>query len=298
MRSASTLEALAALQRAGRVVAEDASALHEAYRLLRTIEHRLQMVDDRQTHSLPADPVALDNVARLHGLADGAALLALLRPHVERVAAIYDTLVEDDGAKLPEDAAALDAALASAGFPEPGLARARIEGWRAGKIRSLRTAAALTAFEAMLPVLIEALGKAPDPNAAMNRFEDLIMGLPSGVNLYRLLEARPGLTQHLATILSHAPALAGQLGRRPDLLDGLIDASALQPARTVTELAASIARSDRSDEDYEQVLDRVRRRVNEMRFALGAQVVLTEKKWTTRQPLLKLQSEVPLAKSA
>jgi glutamate-ammonia-ligase adenylyltransferase len=274
LRSASTLEALAALERAGRVGAGDAAALHDAYRLLRTIEHRLQMVDDRQTHSLPADPVALDNVARLHGLADSAALLDLLRPHVERTAAIYDTLVDEEAARLPADPAALDAALAAAGFPEPSLARARIEGWRAGKIRSLRTAAALAAFEAMLPVLIEALGKAPDPNAAMNRFEDLIMGLPSGVNLYRLLEARPGLTQHLATILSHAPALAGQLGRRPDLLDGLIDASALQPARVVAELAGSIARSDRSDEDYEQVLDRVRRRVNEMRFSLGAQVVL------------------------
>jgi glutamate-ammonia-ligase adenylyltransferase len=274
LRSASTLEALAALEQAGRVGADAAAALRDSYRLLRTIEHRLQMVDDRQTHSLPADPAALDNVARLHGLADGAALLDLLRPHVARTAAIYDTLVEEDGAKLSEDPAALEVALAAAGFTDPALARSRLEGWRSGKIRSLRTAAALEAFEAMLPVLIEALGKAPDPIAAMNRFEDLIMGLPSGVNLYRLLEARPGLTQHLATILSHAPALAEQLGRRPDLLDGLIDASALQPAWTVAELVERFARSDRADEDYEQVLDRVRRRVNEMRFALGAQVVL------------------------
>ncbi|HTU10305.1 MAG TPA: bifunctional [glutamine synthetase] adenylyltransferase/[glutamine synthetase]-adenylyl-L-tyrosine phosphorylase [Allosphingosinicella sp.] len=274
LRSASTLEALAALEKAGRVGAAEAATLHDAYRLLRTIEHRLQMVDDRQTHSLPADGAALDNVARLHGLADGAALLDLLRPHVERVAAIYDTLVDEGGARLPGDEKGLEAALGAAGFPDPALARARIEGWRAGKIRSLRTAAALEAFEAMLPGLIDALGQAPDPIAAMNRFEDLIMGLPSGVNLYRLLEARPGLTQHLATILSHAPALAEQLGRRPDLLDGLIDASALEPARPVDELAARFARSDRADEDYEQVLDRVRRRVNETRFALGAQVVL------------------------
>ena len=274
LRSASTLEALAALERAGRVGAADAAALRDAYRLFRTVEHRLQMVDDRQTHSLPAEGPALDNVAHLHGLADGAALLDLLRPHVARVAAIYDTLVEEEEARLPEDAQALEAALAAAGFPDPALARSRIEGWRSGRIRSLRTAAARAAFEAMLPVLIEAIGGAPDPIAAMHRFEDLILGLPSGVNLYRLLEARPGLTQHLATILSHAPALAEQLGRRPDLLDGLIDASALQPAPPVAELAERLARSDRADEDYEQLLDRVRRRVNEMRFALGAQVVL------------------------
>jgi glutamate-ammonia-ligase adenylyltransferase len=274
LRSPSTVDALAALAAAGRIGEDEAAALAEAYRLLRTIEHRLQMVDDRQTHSLPAAPAALDNVARLHGLADGAALLDLLRPHVVRTAAIYDTLVAGEGAKLSEDPVTLDAALAAAGFPDPAQARQRIEGWRSGKVRSLRTAAALEAFEAMLPVLIEAFGTAPDPIGAMNRFEDLILGLPSGVNLYRLLEARPGLTQHLAAILSHAPALAEQLGRRPDLLDGLIDASALEPARPVEELVERFGCADRADEDYQMVLDRVRRSVNEMRFALGAQIVL------------------------
>ncbi|HYI49103.1 MAG TPA: bifunctional [glutamine synthetase] adenylyltransferase/[glutamine synthetase]-adenylyl-L-tyrosine phosphorylase [Allosphingosinicella sp.] len=274
LRAPGTLDALAALAKAGRIAAGDAAALAEAYRLFRTIEHRLQMVEDRQTHSLPADEAALDNVARLHGLAGGEALLALLRPHVARVAALYDTLVEEEGERLPEDPDALDAALARAGLAAPAAARARIEGWRSGKVRSLRTPAAREAFEAMLPVLIEAFGAAPDPIAAMNRFEDLVMGLPSGVNFYRLLEARPGLTQLLAAILSHAPALAGQLGRRPELLDGLIDASAFDPARPVEELAAGLARTDRADEDYQLILDRVRRRVNEMRFALGAQVVL------------------------
>jgi glutamate-ammonia-ligase adenylyltransferase len=276
LRAAGTLDALAALAKAGRIGAGDAAALAEAYRLYRTIEHRLQMVDDRQTHSLPADPAALDTVARLHGLAGGEPVLALLRPHVERIGSLYDTLVEEDGERLPEDPDALDAALAQAGFAEPAAARARIEGWRSGKVRSLRTAPALAAFEAMLPVLIEAFGDAPDPIAAMNRFEDLVMRLPSGVNLYRLLEARPGLTQHLAAILSHAPALAEQLGRRPELLDGLIDASAFDEARNVDELAARFARTDRADEDYQLILDRVRRRVNEMRFALGAQVVLAQ----------------------
>ena len=146
--------------------------------------------------------------------------------------------------------------------------------WRGGKARSLRTAAAREAFEAMLPVLIEAFAAAPDPMRAINRFEDLIERLPTGVNFFRLLAARPGLVQHLGAILSHAPALAEQLGRRASLLDGLIDASAFEPARSVEALAESFARSERAGEDYQLVLDRVRRRVNEARFALGAQIVL------------------------
>jgi glutamate-ammonia-ligase adenylyltransferase len=108
---------------------------------------------------------------------------------------------------------------------------------------------------------------------ALNRFSDLVERLPSGVNFYRLLQARPGLTEHLAAILSHAPALAEQLGRRPELLDGLIDATAFAPAPPAERLARDFARADRSGDDYQLLLDRVRARVNERRFALGVQLV-------------------------
>jgi glutamate-ammonia-ligase adenylyltransferase len=274
LRVPATLDALAALSAAGRIPAADAAHLAEAYRLLRTIEHRLQMVDDRQTHSLPQDLAALDNVARLHGLADGEALLRLIEPQVERVASIYGALEHEEGGRIPQGAEALEKRLAAAGFNDPAAARQRIEAWRSGKPRSLRTAPARDAFEAMLPPLIDAFGAAPDPVRALNRFDDVVTKLPSGVNFYRLLDARPGLTQLLATILSHAPALAEQLGRRPELLDGLIDASAFEATPSVAELIEDFSRPERASEDYQLLLDRVRRRVNERRFALGAQLVL------------------------
>ncbi len=276
LRVPATLDALAALADAGRIAQHDALALREAYRALRTIEHRLQMVDDRQTHSLPADEQALDSVARLHGLNGGQALLALLQPHVARVAAIHDTLGEGTGAEapLPREPARLEQRLARAGFPDPANARQRVESWRSGRPRSLRTAAAAQAFEALLPALIDALGAAPDPMGALNRFDHVVERLPSGINFYRLLEARPGLAQHLGVILSHAPALADQLARRPEMLDGLIDASAFELPGEVRDLVRDFGRADRPGEDYQQLLDRVRLRVNEARFALGAQLVL------------------------
>jgi glutamate-ammonia-ligase adenylyltransferase len=274
LRAPATLDALAALVAAGHVPADDAARLGGAYRLLRTIEHRLQMVDDRQTHGLPQDSDALDNVAHLHGLDDGAALLVLLEPYCAHVAEIYDALAQGDERRLSSSLPALEAQVARAGFVEAAAAARRIEGWRSGKIRSLRTPPAREAFEAMLPVLIDAFGAAPDPMRALNRFDDILTKLPAGLNFYRLLEARPALTQHLAAILSHAPALAEQLGRRPGLLDGLIDASAFDRVGSVDELAGRFACADRAGEDYQQLLDRVRRRVNETRFALGAQIVL------------------------
>ncbi|MEA1014939.1 bifunctional [glutamine synthetase] adenylyltransferase/[glutamine synthetase]-adenylyl-L-tyrosine phosphorylase [Sphingosinicella sp. LY1275] len=276
LRAPATLDALELLAQDGRITPTEAASLSEAYRLFRTVEHRLQMVDDKQTHTLPADGAALDNVARLHGVERGDMLLGLLEPHVTEVAAAYSRLGAGEGATLPRDPAALEARLREAGFDDPGSARLRIENWRTGKARSLRTPAAVDAFEAMLPALIDAFGRSPDSMRAVNRFDDVVTRLPSGVNFYRLLEARPGLTGILASVLSYAPALADQLGRRPELLDGLIDSSAFEPVRPIAALAKDYARSDRADEDYQLLLDRVRRRVNEARFALGVQLIAVQ----------------------
>ena len=278
LRAPATLDALAALGAAGRIDPTDADELARAYRLYRTTEHRLQMVEDRQTHSLPKDLTALDNVALLDGRADGATLLRVLRPHVERVGYIYDALDAPEDLTLPARAPDLVAALSAAGFAEAETAAARITHWRGGGARSLRSAASQEALEAVLPGLIVALGAAPDPAMALNRFDDMIARLPSAINLFRLLEARPPLARLVCDVLSLAPTLADMLARRPDLIDGLIDASALESPPDVATLAHSFARA--GGEDYQSLLDRVRREVGELRFAQGVQIVSG-----TRDPL-------------
>lgn len=270
LRVGHTLGAIAALQSAGWIDASAARTLTEAYRLFRTIEHRLQMVEDRQTHSLPDDQAALDNVAHLHGLADGAALLELLSPHVEAVGALYDNLDGAPETRVPVAADELTRALSDAGFSDPVQAVRRIGEWRGGKLRAVRSEAAQEALEAVLPELIEAFGAAPDPHAALAAFDSLLAGLPSAINLFRLLDAQPNLRRLLVDIVSHAPTLAEALGRNPALLDRLLDATAFDPAGTVEALAAEMRGPD---PDIETRLDRVRYTVGEHRFALGVQIV-------------------------
>ncbi|WP_454884984.1 bifunctional [glutamine synthetase] adenylyltransferase/[glutamine synthetase]-adenylyl-L-tyrosine phosphorylase [Sphingomonas oryzagri] len=271
LRAPATLDALAALGAAGLVGSDDVVALSEAYRLYRTIEHRLQMVEDQQTHSLPRDSAALDNVAQLDARGDGAALLDALRPHVERVGGLYDGLDPPEDNALPREDDALVQALAAAGFTDARVAAQRIAGWRGGGIRALRSPAAQEALEAVLPPLIAALGRAPDPAIALNRFDTMLSRLPSAINLFRLLEARPQLARLVGDVLSLAPALAEMLGRRPELIDGLIDASALASPPDVETLTCRFAGT--GSEEYQAVLDRVRREVNELRFAEGVQIV-------------------------
>jgi len=277
LRCKGTRETLDALAAADLIAAEDAKVLGDSYDRLRTIEHRLQMVSDKQTHSLPASMDAIDSVARLDGLADGAALIAELREITEEVGGRYDRLLEASpsvgGApSLPASDGALEDELARIGFADPAAAAARIAGWQDGRLRTLRSDAARAAFDAIQPDLLAALAAAPEPERALLRWEQLLVNLPSAINLFRLLEARPALLDLLARILALAPPLADELTRRADLLDPLIDASAFDLPGSVEELAASLARFESGD-DYEQILDSVRRRVGELRFALGVQLI-------------------------
>ncbi|GAA0668366.1 glutamate-ammonia-ligase adenylyltransferase [Sphingomonas insulae] len=270
LRAPATRDALAQLSAAGWIEEDHAAALTDSYTLLRTIEHRVQMIDDRQTHTLPVGD-ALDRVARLHGVSDGEALVAMLRTPVERAGAIYDALDEGRPAGLPHDARALGRWLTEAGFGDGDVAAARIADWRTGRYNALRSPAARAALEAVLPVLMPALAGAPDPAAALLRLDHLLERLSSAINILRLLEARPGLASLLATILSHAAPLADALAVRPELIDWLIDASAFEPLGSVGDLATEMRGGD--PRDYQALLDHVRRLVGEKRFALGSQVV-------------------------
>jgi glutamate-ammonia-ligase adenylyltransferase len=272
LRVPATRDALAALADAGWIDPGDAAALAAAYTRLRTVEHRLQMVDDRQTHSLPTDPAALENVAALDGAGDGAALIAELRPQVGRVGTVYDGLATDSAQGLAADGETLEQQLAASGFPDPAAALRLIEHWRGGgSYPALRSPAAREALEQVLPGLIAAFGAGPDPSHAIARFDAMLSRLPSAINFFRLLEAQPALARLMTTILCHAPTLADRLANRAELLDGLIDASALDPVGDVPGLIAEFERE--GEGDYQWLLDHVRRLVGEKKFALGTQIV-------------------------
>ncbi|HEX6218336.1 MAG TPA: glutamine-synthetase adenylyltransferase, partial [Sphingomicrobium sp.] len=198
--------------------------------------------------------------------------IARLRPHVERAEALFNSLAPDQAGRLSGDPDILLRDLKALGFDEPEIAARRIADWRSGKARSLRSPAARTAFEAMLPGLLGPIATGPDPERALNRLSDIVERLSSGINLYRLLEARPRLAEHFALILAHAPPLADMLARRPELLDGLIDEStfSLPPE---PEAMAALLREAMAREPYDRALDRTRRLVNERRFALGVQLI-------------------------
>jgi glutamate-ammonia-ligase adenylyltransferase len=275
LRMADTRDALAALAAAGPISVQEAETLSSAYAQLRTFEHRLQMHSDRQTHEIPANRETADAVARLHGLADADALIAAISPITAQVAAIYDRMVDaggSEGPRMADEGLPLEEQLTDLGYADPAAVMQRLARWRSGKIRAIRSPSARDAFEAVLPAIMAAMAQAPDSDRAIARFDNMIEAMPSAINVFRLLEARPGLLQLVADILSYAPTLADDLGRQSRYLDALIDTSAMHLPGNVSALQDAMQRRI-GNADYQSTLDIVRDYVGEKRFALGVQLI-------------------------
>ena len=274
LRVRGTRAALDALAAAGWITAENAATLGEGYDRLRQVEHRLQMVHDRQTHALP-EGEALDNVAQLDGLADGAVLVAELTELTAKTGRIYEQLIGARAAApvpvaLPVSALAQQ--LGAMGFEEPETLAERIESWRDGRHAAIRSPQAVAAWDRLCPALLQAIAASDDPPRAITRWERIIERVPSAITTFRLLDARPDLTRRLVAALTLAPALSDELARKPELLDTLIDRDALDLPGDVPAIMARM-RGAAIRDDYEALLDAIRVITGEIRFALGIQLI-------------------------
>ena len=273
LRAPATLDGLAALAIAGHVAPQEAKRLADSYRMLRTLEHRLQMRRDEQTHAVPRLAADRAAVAALAGARDWAAVERQLVAATTPVAAAYDRLI---AAATPVSATI---SIDPAGWMKrhyPRLAAdlaPRIKRWRGGTLRALRSETARDAFEAVLPALIDGIAEAADPATAAARLDGFLAALPQGAQFFALLEANPRLLGLLGHLLGVAPVLADALARDPALFDVMLAPDAFDPLPDAAALAAELASFTGMASALEDVLDRVRRWTGERRFQLGAQLI-------------------------
>jgi glutamate-ammonia-ligase adenylyltransferase len=231
LRVPETLGALRALARAGHVPRAAAQELAAAYAVLRALEHRLQMVADRQTHSLPDGAAALDRFAVFFGLADAGMLAETVLRQISVVRRHYAELFETvpdpgPGAGLdfsgPDAHPATLAQLLALGFTQGAAIVDAVHGWQAGRVRALRSERARALVGEMLPALLAALARQDQPDAAFARFDQLLGRLPAGVQLLSMLAHNPALLDRVAMVLGAAPFLADHLAQSPQALEGLV----------------------------------------------------------------------------
>ena len=283
LRGRRTLDALAALAKAGHVDPGTAAELAEAYGTLRGLEHRAQMIGDHQTHKLPEADAERRRIAALAGEGDLRRFDAAVGRLLRKVNARYGELFADDedlssrfGSLVftgVEDDPETLKTLQRMGFSQPQGVAATIRAWHHGRIAATRTERGRELFTRLAPRLLEAAHATGAPDAAFARFSDFFAGLSSGVQVQSLFLAQPRLFDLVVEVMAFAPRLAAILARRPTALDALLDQAFFQPIAPGEHAAALGAALARADSSFESVMDVTRRVHHEQAFRVGVQVM-------------------------
>lgn len=253
-----------------------------AYRYLRRVEHRLQMIDDEQTHSLPDDPGGVAALATFLGFSDTNIFATELTGHLKTVEAHYGALFEDAPSLGADDAISGNLVFTGGdsdpetiktierlGFVNADIVDKTVRGWHHGRYRAMRSARARELLTELFPVLLKAIAATPDPDTTFLKFDEFLSGLPSGVQLFSMFYSNPGLLDLVAEIIGGAPRLAEHLSRRPQVLESVLTPGFFDTPPSKDEMSDELARILERSEYLEEVLVATRRWANDRRFQVG-----------------------------
>ncbi len=270
LRVRGTLEGLTELVRLGAVEVDTATELSEAYTTLRGVEHRIQMLNDEQTHTLPASEEKRAAVAALCGRSSLDAFDAAIAQTRLRVHEHYASLFADESRRretaiqgnlvftgVDDDPATIET-LQRLGFSEPSRVIDSIRNWHRGRTPATRTPRGRELLTAMLPGLLASMSETGEADQAFARFARFFEGLSSGVQTLSMLAAEPELLEDLVATLALAPRIGHILSRRPGLLEALLSVS---DRKIAPELS--------SDTDFETAINKVRHWHGEQAFLIG-----------------------------
>ncbi len=282
LRVKGTLEGLAKLTEFELTTPEVRDTLTTAYEWLRMVEHRLQMRNDEQTHSLPTDEPTMREVSLFAGYDAIESFAADCLGTLKKVHSIYTDSMGDapalavdgnlvfTGVEADPDTLAT---LQRLGYTETQRISDIIQGWHRGHRRSTRSKRSRQVLTELVPALLTALGKTANPDAAFFNFDDFIDRLPSGAQIFSLFLTRPDILELLADILGSAPALGETLSNNPSLLDGVLEPDFFLILPSKEELQDLVVERLRYAHEFEQKMLYLRTFNNEKRFQAGVHLL-------------------------
>jgi glutamate-ammonia-ligase adenylyltransferase len=241
VRSPTTLDALNELAEGGYVEHADAERLDRAYRFLRTVEHRLQLHDEQQTHLIPSDEAARVRLARVLGYRDSPERTALERfegehrDHQRAVRSIHERLffaplldtLAGAGALSPE---AAEQRLAAFGFTDVERTRAAVRELADGLTRRSRV------MRELLPVILGWLSETPDPDLGLLQLRRLTEGPTRSASLANTFRDHPGAAERTCRLVGSSRVVGDAMRRHPEFVDVLDDDDALATEASRSEL--------------------------------------------------------------
>ncbi|RMF38449.1 MAG: bifunctional [glutamine synthetase] adenylyltransferase/[glutamine synthetase]-adenylyl-L-tyrosine phosphorylase [Alphaproteobacteria bacterium] len=271
LRLRGTVQALAMLARKGWISEDVSQALVDAYRRHRMLEHRIQMLEDAQTHLVPTAAEGQRRLAALYGESDIEAFGRQEIARFERVHGLTEAFFAPAGFHASREIG--PETLARLGYADPDGVIDLIERWLGGRIAATRTERARAILARLLPEITQRLAKAASPDDAIRRFDAFLSGLPAGVQILSLFEANPQLLDLLAEICAASPRLATALSQYPLVLDAVLEPDFFQPQPDTRELTRLLREALGRTEDYEEQLDIARRWARERGFRTGVQLL-------------------------
>jgi glutamate-ammonia-ligase adenylyltransferase len=283
LRVQRTVESLWALHAAGWIAEQTANELTTAYWFLRKLEHRIQMLEDRQDHSIPTEPEAFENYARFAGFENGADLSATLLKTLHCVSQHYQVLFKDSAALGSssgslvftggEDDPATIETLQAMGFHEASEVSATIRGWHFGRYPATRSKTSRELLTELMPQILQAFAATGDADRAFLAFDGFIRNLPSGVQLFSMLRTRPQLLDLLARVMGLAPRLTSILTNQPRVLEAVLDTEFFDSLPSKAALAAILAEQLQGTDQFEEKMDRARIFAREQNFRVAVRIL-------------------------
>lgn len=279
-RTVDMLEELCAL---GWINATTRDVLIEKYVFLRNVEHRIQMLEDEQTHILPEDDQGFASVAYMMGYQDVKQFAHDFHDTLKTVEHHYAALFEQEkelGSETgnlvftgEDDDPGTLATLSRMGFSRPSDICRIIRTWHFGRYHATQSAEARERLTELTPALLKAFGATKKADEALSRFDTFLQGLPSGIQLFSLLQSNPSLLDMLVLIMSSAPRLAEIITRKPHIFDGMLDPAIFAELPTKTYLENRLEFFLSGVFNYEDILDQLRLFANEQRFLIGIRLL-------------------------
>lgn len=284
LRLIPTVEALNALVAAGHEEAENAHTLSVAYEYLRKVEHRLQMIDDAQTHSLPEDDEGIRAIATFMGYGDDAAFAKDLVATLSQVETLYAALFEDEESLSAESGGSLVftggesdpetiKTLTDMGYKNPAAVDAAIRGWHHARYRAMRSTRAREILTELMPHIISAMAGTAEPDAAFMRFDTFLSKLPAGVQLFSMFQSNPHMLDLIAEIMGTAPRMAEHLSHKANVLDVVLTQGFSDDLPTAQDMADDLGHLLVDATCMEENLDLARRWAKDRKFQVGVQVL-------------------------
>ena len=285
LREPTTIGGLQALAAAGHIKESTRDDLAEAYLYLRHLEHRIQMINDEQTHQVPEASSEVERLAHFAGYETGDDLATALVAVLRRVHAHYaDLFHEEDDLSAGigslvftgvDDDPETVRTLSDLGFASPNAASATIRRWHPGGMRATRSARGRELLTKLVPSIIRACSRVDDPDAALAAFDAFLRNMPAGVQAFSLMLNNLEVLDLVAGLVSLSPRLSREMAVHGRLVEVLLDEAFLD--RSDADLVidgAPIMEAIHETEDFEDALNALRREDREIWFQIACRLLL------------------------